>query len=54
MSEHDVMILAGHASFSTTHAFYLAVADDLVDRAREAAAQSLCPELVQQCSGEED
>jgi len=52
MSEHDVMILAGHASFSTTHAFYLAVADDLVDRAREAAAQSLCPELVQNwCSG---
>ena len=47
MSEHDVMILAGHASFSTTHAFYLAVADDLVDRARQVSAQSLCPDLVQ-------
>ncbi len=54
MSEHDVMILAGHASFSTTHTFYLAVADDLVDRARQAAAQSLCPDLVQQGSGEEE
>jgi len=36
MSEHDVMTLAGHSSFATTHAFYLAVADDLVDRARKA------------------
>jgi len=34
MSEFDVMKLAGHSSFSTTHQFYLAVADDLVDRAR--------------------
>jgi len=25
MSEYDVMILAGHSSFSTTHGFYLAV-----------------------------
>jgi integrase len=37
MSEHDVMRLAGHASFETTHKFYLAVADDLVDRARAAS-----------------
>ena len=28
MSEHEVMLLAGHASFATTHEFYLAVADD--------------------------
>ncbi len=41
MSEHDVMTLAGHSSFSTTHDFYLAVADDLVDRARAAAEQSV-------------
>jgi integrase len=46
MSEHDVMVLAGHASFATTHEFYLAVADDLVDRARVATAQGLCQKLV--------
>lgn len=40
MSEHDVMVLAGHSNFATTHEFYLAVADDLVDRARRAVAQS--------------
>lgn len=37
MSEHDVMVLAGHSSFSTTHEFYLAVRKDVVDRARRAA-----------------
>ena len=40
MNENDVMVLAGHANFATTHEFYLAVADDLVDRARRASAQS--------------
>ena len=47
MSEHDVMVLAGHSSFATTHEFYLAVADDLVDRARVATAQGLRQKLVQ-------
>lgn len=46
MSEHDVMVLAGHASFSTTHKFYLAVADDLVHRARAATAQGMRQKLV--------
>jgi len=46
MSEHDVMVLAGHASFATTHEFYLAVADDLVDRARVATAQGMRQKLV--------
>ena len=32
MSEHDVMTLAEHSSFATSHQFYLAVADDLVVR----------------------
>lgn len=41
MSEYDVMTLAGHASFATTHEFYLAVADDLMDRARQAASQAM-------------
>jgi hypothetical protein len=31
------MTLAGHSIFSTTHGFYLAVADDLVDRARQVS-----------------
>jgi len=39
MSEFEVMKLAGHANFTTTHKFYLAVADDLVDRARRVTAQ---------------
>jgi integrase len=46
MSEHDVMVLAGHASFATTHKFYLAVADDIVYRARIATAQGLRQKLV--------
>lgn len=46
MSEHDVMTLAGHSSFSTTHQFYLAVADDLVDRARVASEQSIDKSLA--------
>jgi integrase len=49
MSEHDVMTLAGHSCFSTTHTFYLAVADDLVDRARKAAEASLNPDLLRIC-----
>jgi integrase len=47
ISEHDVMVLAGHSSFATTHKFYLAVADDLVDRARVATARGLRQKLVQ-------
>ena len=47
MSEYDVMTLAGHSSFATTHKFYLAVADDLVHRARLATAQGLCQKMVQ-------
>ncbi len=46
MSEHDVMVITGHSSFATTHEFYLAVADDLVDRARVATAQGLRQKLV--------
>jgi integrase len=53
MSEYDVMKLTGHASFSTTHQFYLAVADDLVDQARRATAQSLSQKLLQICCSSE-
>ena len=49
MSEYDIMKLAGHADFTTTHKFYLAVADDLLDRARLANTRGLCPNLLQIC-----
>lgn len=37
LREFDVMKLAGHSSFETTHQFYLAIRGDLVDRARAAS-----------------
>jgi hypothetical protein len=46
MSEFEVMRLAGHSDFATTHQFYLAVADDLIDRARVATAKGLSQKLV--------
>jgi hypothetical protein len=46
MSEYDVMKLAGHADFKTTHQFYLAVSDDLIDRARTAASTGVCQNLA--------
>jgi len=46
MSEYEVMRLAGHSDFSTTHKYYLAVADDLLDRARATTAQGLGQKLV--------
>ena len=49
MSENDVMVLAGHSNFATTHEFYLAVADDLVDRARRASTRSIGLSLLQNC-----
>ena len=52
MSEYEVMRLAGHSDFATTHKFYLAVADDLVDRARVAVAKGLRQIMVQ--NGAED
>jgi len=46
LRENNVRVLAGHSSFTTTHRFYLAVADDLVDRAREAVAQGIGKNLA--------
>ena len=43
------VILAGHADFETTHRFYLAVADDLIDRARQAITHRVSPELLAKC-----
>jgi integrase len=49
LSEYDVMKLAGHSDFATTHRFYLAVADDLVARAREAITHRVSPRLLEKC-----
>jgi integrase len=46
MSEYEVMVLAGHADFKTTHEFYLAVKDDLVDRARQVANRAVGQNLA--------
>ena len=46
MTEYDVMKLAGHSEFTTTHKYYLAVRDDLIDRARLAKARGLCKKLM--------
>ena len=36
LSEYEVMRLAGHSSFETTHRFYLAIKNDYLDKARQA------------------
>ena len=36
-----MMNMAGHASFETTHRFYLAVRDDVLDRTRAASTIAL-------------
>lgn len=41
LSELEVMTLAGHTSFGTTHKYYLKVRDDSVARARMASAQAM-------------
>jgi hypothetical protein len=46
MSEYGVMVLAGYASFVTSHKFYLAVSDGLIHRARNATAQGWRQKLV--------
>ena len=40
LSEFEVMKLAGHSNFSTTHRFYLRVCDDMIDRARKASIRA--------------
>jgi len=36
VSKYEVMKLAGHSSFETTHRFYLAIKNDYLDKARQA------------------
>jgi integrase len=49
ISEHEVMRLAGHADFATTHKFYLAIADDLLDRAREVTSGRKLAQIWHKC-----
>lgn len=46
LAEYDIMNLAGHADFDTTRRFYLAVREDLLQRARKASAQVMRKEFV--------
>ncbi len=46
LSEFEVMKLAGHANFSTTHRFYLRVRDDVIDRARKASIRATNSDLA--------
>ncbi|MBN2594809.1 MAG: hypothetical protein JXA81_14980 [Sedimentisphaerales bacterium] len=46
MSEHDIMVIEGHACFAAIHEFYLAAADDLVNCARAATERGLRQKLV--------
>jgi integrase len=41
LREYDVMKIAGHASFETTHKFYLAIRKDLLDQARALSAVAM-------------
>jgi integrase len=50
LSEYDVMTLSGHANFNTTHQFCLAVADDLLKRARLVITHQVSKELLEKCS----
>jgi integrase len=46
LSEFDVMKLAGHSDFATTHKFYLAVCPDLIDKARAASKAAMAQDFV--------
>ena len=41
LREYDVMKIAGHASFETTHKFYLAIRNDLLDQARALSSDAM-------------
>ena len=48
-SEYDVMTLARYSDFATTQMSYLAVADGLVARARQAITHQVSPRLSEKC-----
>ena len=41
LTEYEVMILAGYASFETTRKFYMAVRKDIIERARKTSVKAL-------------
>ncbi|MCK5113292.1 MAG: site-specific integrase [Phycisphaerae bacterium] len=47
LSKYDLMTIAGHAKFETTQQFYLAVEDNLLGRARDAATEGFGQILAQ-------
>ena len=49
MSEYEVMRLAGHADFKTTHRFYLHISDTAINRARQASSRSIGKKLLRIC-----
>lgn len=49
----EVMRLAGHSKYDTTLKYYLAVKDDLVDKARQAVRHRVSREILERCLGRE-
>jgi len=47
VSEYELMTLAGHSSFQTTHEFYLSVKKDHLDKARRASNKGFARVLVE-------
>jgi integrase len=47
LSEYEVMTLAGHAKFETTRTFYLAVSNNLTDKARKANNHQVSQALLE-------
>jgi len=47
----EVMRLAGHSKYDTTLKYYLAVKDDLVDKARKAVKHRVSREMLERCLG---
>jgi len=45
----EVMRLAGHSKYDTTLSYYLAVKDDLVDKARRAVTHKVSREMLERC-----
>ncbi|MHC4212835.1 MAG: tyrosine-type recombinase/integrase [Planctomycetota bacterium] len=45
----EVMRLAGHSKYDTTLKYYLAVKDDLVDKARKAIKHRVSKEMLERC-----
>jgi integrase len=46
LGEYDVMHLAGHSDFQTTHQFYLAVREDILDKTRQITESSFVANLL--------